>query len=176
MKTLILTMILVGAAVALASPAAAQSTGKPADEQFMKDAASDGTAEVELARLAVEKATRPEVKSYAQMLVDDHTRANDELKGLAAQKNVTLPAEPKAEQKATRDRLSKLSGAAFDHAYVNAMVTDHQKAVALFSRESKSGADPDAKAWAAKTLPTLEEHHTKAKALATGTPHAEAHD
>jgi putative membrane protein len=175
MKTLILTATLAAAVFALGARGAAQSTGKTADETFMKEAAAAGTAEVEVGQLAVEKASRPEVKSYAQMLVDDHTRANEELKGLAAQKNVTLPAEPKAEQKATRDRLSKLSGAAFDHAYVDAMVTDHQKAVALFRRESKGGSDPDAKAWAAKTLPTLEQHHAKARALASGSPHAEAH-
>ena len=167
MKTLILTM-LAAAAAAVASPAAAQSTGKTWDDTFMKDAAADGIAEIELAQLAVEKATRPEVKSYAQMLVDDHTKANEELKSLATQKNVTLPSEPKAAHKATKDRLSKLSGSSFDHAYMNAMVTDHQKAVALFSRESNSGSDPDAKAWAAKTLPTLQDHEKKAKSLASG--------
>jgi putative membrane protein len=175
MKTLILTATLAAAVFALGARGAAQSTGKTADETFMKEAAAAGTAEVEVGQLAVEKASRPEVKSYAQMLVDDHTKANEELKGLAAQKNVTLPAEPTAEQKATKERLSKLSGDAFDRAYMDAMVSDHQKAVALFSRESKSGADPDAKAWAAKTLPKLEDHHTKAKSLASGKHEAQPH-
>jgi len=145
----------------------------PADSTFMKTAAAAGLAEVECGKLAAEKASNPDIKSFAQMLVDDHSKANEELKGLAGQKNVTLPSAPTAAQKAAQARLSKLSGAAFDSAYVHQMVRDHAAAVALFTRESKAGADADAKAWAGKTLPTLEAHSTKAKELAgTKTAHA----
>jgi putative membrane protein len=170
-------------AVALTAPLAwAQSTtssmpadkgGVPADDKtFMTTAAADGMAEVELGRLASDKATRQEVKDFGKMMVDDHSKANDELKALAAQKNVTLPAEPKPQHKAEKDRLEKMSGAAFDDAYLKAMVKDHQKAVDLFKKEASSGRDPETKAWAAKTLPKLEEHLAHVKKMA-GTPTAE---
>jgi putative membrane protein len=153
-------------AVAPARYAPAADAGK--DRAFMEEAAAAGMAEVELGKLAVQKATSPDVKSFAQMMVDDHTKANEELKALAARQNVTLPPKPTAEHTAARERLSQLSGAAFDAAYMEAMVTDHNKAVALFSQESKDGVDPDAKTWAIKTLPTLQRHQAKAAALAQG--------
>ena len=138
----------------------AQKTGTvPAsDRTFVMNVAKDGMAEVELGKVAAEKASSPDVKKFAQRMVDDHSKANDELKTLAQTKNTTLPASVDPKHKATIDRLSKLSGEAFDRAYMRDMVTDHQKAVAAFRAESKNGKDADIKAWAAKTLPTLEEH------------------
>jgi putative membrane protein len=173
----------VGAAVATAGWAAAdvapvaktaQKTGAGAmsaasDSTFMMKAAGDGMAEVELGRLATERASSGDVKSFAQMLVDDHSKANSELTGLAGQKGVSLPSDPPPPARATYDRLSKLSGDAFDHAYAAEMVKDHEKAVALFSSEASGGRDADAKAWAAKTLPTLQQHLAKARELAGGT-------
>jgi putative membrane protein len=91
-------------------------------------------------------------------MVDDHSKANDELQSLAKTKNITLPSDLDSKDKALRDRLSKLSGAAFDRAYMNAMVTDHRKVASEFKRESTAGKDPDVKAFASKTLPTVEEH------------------
>jgi putative membrane protein len=185
-------VFIVGAAVATAGWAAAdvkpvaktaQKTGAPAanatgsasnDATFMTKAAGDGMAEVELGRLATERAASGDVKSFAQMLVDDHSKANSELKGLAGQKNVSLPSDPPPPAKATYDRLSKLSGDAFDRAYSAEMVKDHEKAVALFSKEAAGGRDADAKSWAAKTLPTLKQHLAKARELAGGT-HGAAH-
>jgi putative membrane protein len=128
------------------------------DRMFGMEAAQGGMAEVALGRLAGEKASNDRVKQFGQRMVSDHGKANDELKALAATKNISLPAELDARHKATEDRLSKLSGAAFDRAYVQEMVADHKKDVAAFRKESKSGSDSDVKAWAAKTLPTLEEH------------------
>jgi putative membrane protein len=130
----------------------------PADEHFIKEAAIGGLAEVELGKLASEKAQSADVKRFGQKMVDDHGKANDELKTLAKDKNVTLPTEIDAKHKAVTDRLSKLSGDAFDRAYMQAMLKDHREDVAAFRTESKSGKDGDVKAWAAKTLPTLEEH------------------
>jgi putative membrane protein len=83
-----------------------------------------------------------------------------------------LPAEVKAEHKALHDRLGRMTGNEFDTAYMKAMVKDHEKAV-LFKKEAASGGDPDAKAWAAKTLPSLEAHLAKARELA-GKPMAAA--
>jgi putative membrane protein len=91
-------------------------------------------------------------------MVTDHGKANDELKSLAQQKNITLPTDLNAKDKATYDRFSKLSGAAFDRAYMQHMLADHRTDVNEFKKESTSGKDPDVKAWAGKTLPTLEEH------------------
>jgi len=129
-----------------------------ADHTFVMKAAEGGLAEVELGNLAKDKASDPDVKKFGQQMVDDHTKANDDLKSVASGKGITLPTEPNAKHKAEYDRLSKLSGAEFDKAYMRAMVADHQADVNEFRHESQSGADPDVKAFAAKTLPTLEHH------------------
>src|SRR5262249_51808111 len=100
---------------------------------------------------------------FGQRMVDDHSKANDELKTLAQNKNITLPTALDATDKATVDRLAKLNGESFDRAYMQAMVKDHQKDVNEFRTQSKSGKDADVKAWASKTLPTLEEHLKMAK-------------
>jgi putative membrane protein len=128
------------------------------DEAFVMKAAKGGMAEVELGKLATEKAVSPDVKKFGQRMVDDHGKANDELKALAQTKNITLPTDLDPKDKALRDRLIKLSGQAFDHAYMQAMVADHVKDVNEFKMEAKAAKDPDVKAWAAKTLPTLEDH------------------
>jgi len=128
------------------------------DHTFVMKAAEGGLAEVALGNLAKDKASDPAVKSFGQQMVDDHSKANDELKQLASSKGITLPAEPNAKDKAEHDRLAKLSGEAFDKAYMRAMVSDHRTDVNEFRKESQSGADSDLKAWAAKTLPTLEHH------------------
>ncbi|HZP48635.1 MAG TPA: DUF4142 domain-containing protein [Vicinamibacterales bacterium] len=133
-------------------------SGSMGDQKFVHEAAAGGMAEVELGKLAQEKASSEEVKSFGKRMVDDHSKANDELKTLAQSKSITLPADLDAKDKALRDRLSKLSGAAFDRAYMQAMLNDHKKDVNEFRHESTSGSDPDVKSFAAKTLPTLEDH------------------
>ena len=134
-----------------------------ADHMFVMHAAEGGLAEVDLGKLATEKASSEDVKKFAQRMVDDHGKANDELKTLAGKKSITLPSDVAAKDKATHDKLAKLSGAEFDRAYMRQMLTDHRKDVNEFRRESQSGKDPDVKAFAAKTLPTLEEHLKQAQ-------------
>ncbi len=147
--------------------ASAAGYGTPAaDSGFMVKAGGDGMAEVELGRLAAERASSSDVKAFAQMMVDDHSKANGELTSLAGQKSVTLPTEPLPPAKAAKDHLSTLSGAAFDKAYMDHMVKDHEKAVALFTKEASAGKDPDTKSWAEKTLPTLQQHLAKAREVA----------
>jgi putative membrane protein len=136
-----------------------------ADKTFIMHAAQGGMAEVEMGRLAASKATDPDVKQFGQRMVDDHGKANDELKSLASQKNVTVPAELDAKHKADHARLEKLSGAAFDRAYMAAMVMDHNQDVAEFQRVAKTAKDADLKAWAAKTLPTLQDHQKQSKTV-----------
>jgi len=132
--------------------------GGASDTLFVKNAAKGGLAEVELGQLAAGHGASDQVKKFGQRMVTDHGKANDELKSLAQQKNIKLPTEIDATNKALHDRLSKLSGAAFDRAYMQHMLTDHRKDVNEFKRESTAGKDPDVKTWASKTLPTLEDH------------------
>ncbi len=136
------------------------------DKKFVTDAAQGGMAEVELGQLATEKASSPDVKKFGQRMVDDHTKAGDELKGIASSKGIQVPDKLSAKDEMTKQRLSKLSGEQFDKAYMSDMVKDHTKDVADFQRESKSGMDPQVKEFAAKTLPTLQDHLKQAKELA----------
>ena len=110
------------------------------------------------------KASNPQVKRFAQMMIDDHTKANDELKALAQSKSIELPQDIGKHQK-DYDKLAKLSGSDFDKAYVDAMVKDHKEDVVMFEKESKKGDDADTQAWAAKTLTTLQMHLQHAQDL-----------
>jgi len=129
-----------------------------ADTKFVKTAAVGGMEEVQLGQLAAQKASDPDVKSFGQRMVDDHSKANDQLKQLAGQKSVTVASTLPPSKKKDVDKLSRLSGAAFDKAYVSMMVEDHKKDVAEFKKESASGKDADVKSWASTTLPTLQDH------------------
>ena len=118
----------------------------------------DGLAELEYGRLASQNASSPDVKRFAQRIVDDHSKAGDELKAIASRKDVALATKLDDQHRGMQEKLAKLKGAAFDRAYMAHMVTTHLKAVALFQEEAKAGQDPDVKAWAVKTLPILQEH------------------
>jgi putative membrane protein len=125
---------------------------------FTTKAAQGGMSEVLLGNLALAKGQSADVKQFAELMVADHTRANNDLKEIAARKSVALPTDTNDEQKSLLEKLSKLSGADFDKAYVKAMVDDHEKDVDEFTAQAKSGTDADIKAFAAKTLPTLQSH------------------
>jgi putative membrane protein len=142
------------------------STLTAADRTFIKKAAEGGQAEVELGQLAGQKASSEEVKKFGQRMVDDHTKTNDQLKQLASSKGVNVPEMPNAKDKATKARLSRLSGEQSDRAYMNDMVTDHTKDVAEFRQESKSAKDPEVKNFASQTLPTLQDHLKEARNIA----------
>ena len=136
------------------------------DRKFMMTAAQGGMAEVEMARVALERASSEEVKAYAQRMIDDHTKANEELMGIAQAKGVTLPAGPDAKHMAMLTKMRALSGAAFDREYVMmAGRKDHEKMEKLFRDESTKGKDADVKAFAAKTLPVVREHLSMARML-----------
>lgn len=140
------------------SAATGSSSSKKADDMFAKKAAEGGLAEVEMGKLATEKATNPDVKAFGQRLVDDHTKANDQLKQIAAQQNIQLPTEINAKDKAEKARLEKLSGAAFDRAFVMHEVADHKKDIAEFQKEANSGKDDAIKNFAQQNVPVLKEH------------------
>jgi putative membrane protein len=146
------------ALLATASVSGAQSTVPEPDRHFATEAAAGGMAEVELGRLATQKATAPAVKQFAERLVADHTAANATLTALAKQKGLTLPSEPGAEHRALQARLEQAPSGTFDQMYMTEMIRDHEKDVAAFEREAQSGQDPELRAWAAQTVPTLREH------------------
>ena len=141
-------------------------TGAVPDTQFAAKAAQGNMAEVALGKLATEKSQNDDVKKFGQMMVDDHSKAEQDLEGVASKNNWTLPKEVNAQQKAEQQRLEKLSGPAFDRAYVQMMVKDHIKDVAEFKKEAAStSANSDLKDFATRTSPTLDNHLTQAKAL-----------
>jgi len=153
------------------SPTGAQKSSTPkaaADSAFVMKTAQANMAEVDLGKMATEKAMRDEVKKFGQQMVDDHTKAGEELKTIATQKNVTWPTETDRDHKALMTKLSKLSGAEFDRAYMQAMVDGHKKVAADVRKESTSGSDPDVKAWATKALPTIEMHLKEAESINRG--------
>jgi putative membrane protein len=141
---------------------------KNADAKFMMMAAMSDMNEIGLSNVALQKSQNEEVKRMAQMIIDDHTKASEELKSLAMSKGVTLPADMDSKHKMMMDKLSAMSGADFDKMYIKAMVKDHEKAVKLFQKESMNGKDADAKAFAAKQLPVLQGHLTMAQSMMNG--------
>lgn len=141
---------------------------KSADATFAMKAAQGGMAEVKLGKLAAEKASSPDVKAFGQQMVDDHSKANDDLKSVAEKQGMTLPADVNAKQQAMYDKLSKLSGADFDKAYVSDMVKDHTQDVKEFQKEANSGKDEQIKAFATRTLPVLQSHLDKIKSIQSG--------
>ena len=133
------------------------------DQEFVTKAGMGGLAEVQMGNLVQPKAANADVKTFAQKMVTDHSAANQELQQLAMAKGVTLPTELAGDHKAALDHLATLSGAALDKAYMQHMVEDHVKDVAEFEKASTTAQDPDVKAFAAKTLPVLQQHLQLAK-------------
>lgn len=136
------------------------------DKEFVSKAGMGGLAEVQMANLAVQKASHADVKAFAQRMLTDHSAANAELAQMATTKGLALPTELAGDHKDALDHISSLSGAEFDKAYMKHMVEDHEKTVAAFDKASTSATDSDVKAWAGQKLPTLKEHLTLAKETA----------
>jgi putative membrane protein len=151
-----LSFLLIGAAALADSP----------DASFMKSAAEGGMSEVELGQLAQQKASNPAVKDFGAMMVKDHTAANDKLKALAASEQVSLPDSPSLMQKASKTKLNMLSADRFDKSYVKGMIDDHKDDIKEFQKEISDGKDPQVKAFAAATLPTLQMHLQKIESIA----------
>lgn len=136
------------------------------DRQFIMKAAAGGKEEVELGRLAAARASNPDVKSFGSRMMQDHSKAGDELTQLASRLGVSTAGQEDPTQKEPYARLSKLKGAEFDRAYMTDMVKDHVEDVSEFERYSNTAENPDLKAWASKTLPTLREHLQSARSTA----------
>ncbi len=135
------------------------------DAEFATKAASAGMAEVELGKLALANSSNADVKSFAQMMVDDHGKVNGELTATAQAKNISLPGVPDADAQKDIKDLSEKKGADFDKAYADQMVSDHKDAVDLFQKEANDGKDADLKKWAGDKLPALQHHLEMAQAM-----------
>ncbi len=142
---------------------------RASDKKFVKDAAEGAMTEVELGKLAQEKGSSDAVKDFGKRMVEDHSKANEELKQAAVKASIDVPnTAPKKAQKA-KDKLSKLSGTEFDRAYAKMMLKDHKSDVKDFDNEAKNGSAPEVKDFAAKTLPKLQEHLKLAEQLNAST-------
>jgi putative membrane protein len=161
-KTLQLFGTTLATGVLLAAGAFAQQAGS-ADMTFAQKAAQGGMAEVQLGQLAVQNGASDQVKQFGQRMVDDHSKANDQLKALAAKESITLPTSLNAKDQALVTKLQNMKGDAFDKAYMRDMVKDHEEDIADFQKEASSGSDAGLKTFATKTLPILQEHLRMAK-------------
>jgi len=137
------------------------------DALFVSKAAIGGLAEVKSAQLAKSKASSANVKSFAEQMVDDHGKANQKLEELAKKKGIEVPKELDHEHQAKLDELSKLSGNAFDKAYVAQQKADHAATLQLMEDEAKNGKDPDLKRFAAKTKTVVAEHQARIQKIDT---------
>ncbi|KAG9566882.1 hypothetical protein KCV01_g20157, partial [Aureobasidium melanogenum] len=142
--------------------------GTPTDAGFYKNASASGIAEVEMSQLALKQSSSPSVQKFAQRMVEDHGKANDELKTLkSGDKGYSMVTEPDPDAQKAIDAMTRLKGAEFDKAYAKQMVADHEVAVAAFEVEIEKGSNPKLKDFAKKTLPTLKHHLEMAKSLPT---------
>jgi putative membrane protein len=137
---------------------AAQKTPATADSQFVQKASAGGMAEVKLGELAKQKGTSSAVKDFGSRMVTDHTQGNDKLKSIAMGEGMSVATALESKDQALYDRLSSMSGAQFDEAYIDAMVKDHREDIAEFEEEAKNGENAKIKQFAMDTLPTLRDH------------------
>ena len=155
-KTLIVGIAL---AVATASGAGAQS----GDQAFVTKMGGVAMAEVELGTLARDKAASRDVKGFGQRMIDDHSKAGRELKDIAQRKSLTWPTALPPDAVALKQRLTQLSGAAFDRAYIDAMVSGHIEVLGVVKTHAQSGGDAEVKAWATKATSSVQAHLTHAQ-------------
>lgn len=161
MRRTVLILLLAAALSAFAISVSAQDQGSNVprgDMKFVMEAASGGLLEVELGNYVAQAGSSPDVKAFAQRMVTDHSKVNKELMTLAENKQIKLPKEMNKKHMGVYQKLKGMQGADLDKAYMKEMVKDHKDDVKAFGNEAKKGKDPDIKAFAANTLPVLQEH------------------
>lgn len=136
-----------------------------ASTNFLVNAANGGMAEVQLGEAAIRKASNPSVKAFGTMMVQEHSAANEKVKSLATQRNVTLPDSISNEKKREMDKLMEKSGSDFDKDFIKKMVNDHENTIDLFENASDKVSDPEVKTFVSNTLPKLKMHLDSAKAI-----------
>jgi putative membrane protein len=137
------------------------------DAKFVEVASAAGLAEIDLGKLGASQGQSDAVKAFGQQMIDDHTKANEELTTIASGKSIPVATAPMPNDAKAASLIGAKQGAAFDNAFKKKMVADHQNAVKLFTKEATSGKDPELKAFASKTLPTIKHHLEMAKQLPT---------
>jgi putative membrane protein len=134
------------------------------DTKWAADAAEGGMLEVQLGKLAQTNAANPKIKEFGNMMMTDHSKAGDELKALAAKKNISLPTALGDKKQKDYNDLAAKKGADFDKAYADYMVSDHKEDIDDYQKEADKGKDAEMKAWAAGIIPTLQHHLQMAEA------------
>jgi putative membrane protein len=157
-------------AVVVTVPIAPPASGATTDGDFATHAAQGGLAEVQAGQLAQSKGASAQVKEFGSTLVRDHVDSNNQLKQIAGADNITLPSQPSDEQRSELNKLQGLSGAAFDHQFVQDEIQDHDTTIALFQQETRSGKNGSLKAFAEKSLSVLRRHLEIAKSLQGKSP------
>ena len=152
--------------LASAGNASPKDTLDAADVSFVKTESAAGAADLRLAVLGVQKADRPDIKNFAEMLVTDHTKANRQLSALAVEKGVDVSAVTDPQQAAAFQKLEKASVANFDKEFLADLISGHMKCVSHFEAAAKGARNIDVQHWAARMLPTLKAHLAKARELA----------
>jgi putative membrane protein len=170
------TIVTLAAALLMAAPALAQkeiqtesSKLTVKDKQFIELAASQGLAEVKMARLALDKAQSNEVRQFAQQMVEDHTRANDKLKSIAQRYSMPVPTTMDSEDQATYEKLAMMTGKEFDKQYAKIQKKGHDRVISEFEKASNDLDNPTLREFAQTTLPTIKMHDEQAKTLKTDT-------
>jgi putative membrane protein len=148
-----------------AAGAASSAPLNDMDKQFAMDAAKGGNTEVAASQMAQNSAQNQRVKDFAAMMINDHTKANQELMSLTSRKGLTLPDSTDPKKKDALQSLQKMSGANFDKQYMTQMVKDHQETVNKFQMATQKCEDSDLKTWAAGKLPALKMHLDSAQAI-----------
>ncbi|MBC7694986.1 MAG: DUF4142 domain-containing protein [Burkholderiales bacterium] len=133
------------------------------DRKFVKCTAEEGLYEVKLGELARKTGLSIDVKALATHMVEDHSKANSELKELADKKGIAFPTSMNSKAMKHYDKLAKKQGKDFDKAYTMCLMMTLKKSICMFKKEVKKGSDTDIKAWAANTLKTLEQHKEMTK-------------
>jgi len=140
--------------------------GNDADREFVEKVGTCCNTEVKLSEMAMKSASRTEVKDFAKVMVDDHTKGKQQFNDILKNKSITAPTTEAKNFKDVSERLSSAKGADFDSYYLEQMIKSHEEAVKTFENYAKEGNDADLKKWASTTLPTLKEHLERAKKLA----------
>lgn len=160
----VLAVTLAIAAFPAAAQQAQQSLSRQ-DRNFVEEATEGGIEEVQLGKLAAERAENDQVKTFGQRMIADHSQANQRLSEIAQRAGLPPAKEPSRSEQRKTEKLGKLSGAEFDKEYISTMVDDHKKTIDAFEKQAKKGEHAELKTFAQDTLPKLEQHYDMAKRL-----------
>ncbi len=161
----ILALFFVGISVFVASSAIARNGSVASAENFVNKAILSDMFEIQSSRIAIERAKNDDIKNFAQLMVDEHTRTSEHLQGILRTTNMKTPSTLDAEHQKMVEELQSMPDSNFDHRYLSMQIAAHEKAIKLFSDYAQRGMDAALKSFASDTLPTLKEHLNEANQL-----------